>query len=237
MSLNIVDQYPFLVPLEQASIEKLVESSLSNLTEAPSKKGPFKFQQPSLPTSRGGAATAKTYSPSIKARAWTADTAVLEGVFAQHSQGAGQQEGEEFGEFHSGPSYPTAGQGVQVPSGQGALGSGHGFPLPRQGSLLPGQGIPQSGQGVRGKPAATKQSTLDASKFPAVYVEVYRRCALKGEGHVSTELLFPILLSSQLPPRTLRDLWTQANRAVPGKLNQTELFVLLGLIGLVQVCV
>lgn len=211
-----------------------MESSLSNLTEAPGKKGkPFKFQQPSLPTSRGG--TAKTYSPSTKARAWTADTSALEGVFAQHSQGVGQQhqEGEEFGEFHSGPSYPRQGvQGV-LGSGQDALRSGQNYPLPGQGSL-PGQ---QSGQGIPSQPAAaTKQSTLDASKFPAVYTEVYRRCALKGEDHVSTELLFPILLSSQLPSRTLRDLWTQANRAVPGKLNQMELFVLLGLIGLVQVC-
>jgi hypothetical protein len=66
-------------------------------------------------------------------------------------------------------------------------------------------------------------------------MEVYGKCAISGEDHVSTELLFPILLSSQLPSRTLRDLWSQANQALPGKLNQKELFVLLGLIGLVQV--
>ena len=80
-------------------------------------------------------------------------------------------------------------------------------------------------------------SSLDTSKFPRVYVEVYKKCVEGGTGGLlNTERLFPLLLSSQLPTDVLRDLWSQANRGVPGKLNQTELFVLLGLIGLVQVC-
>lgn len=87
----------------------------------------------------------------------------------------------------------------------------------------------------KGSSNSSNFSNLDASKFPALYIEVYKKCRQSGEEYLNTELLFPVLLSSQLPKATLRDLWTQANRAVPGKLNQTELFVLLGLIGLVQV--
>lgn len=217
--------------LEQASLEKLVESSLSNLTEAPTKKGAaFKFKQSTVPTSRG---TGKTYSPSTKACAWTTDSSALEGVFAQHSQGTQRQQEEEFGEFHSGPTYPGTGQGV-LGVGQGVQVSGQG--VRGSGQVSSGQGALLSGQSGAGQPPTAKlSSTLDASRFPAVYLEVHRRCVQGGD--VSTDLLFPILLSSQLPSRTLRDLWALANRAVPGKLNQTELFVLLGLVGLVQVCI
>lgn len=82
---------------------------------------------------------------------------------------------------------------------------------------------------------STNFASLDASKFPAVYMEVYRRCGQPGGGYVSTDLVFPLLLSSQLPQSVLGDLWSSANRGIPGKLSQTELFVLLGLIALVQV--
>ena len=78
-------------------------------------------------------------------------------------------------------------------------------------------------------------TTLDPSRFPPVYQEVYKRCSTPGDSFLRTELLFPILTSSQLPRDILRDLWTLANKTVPGKLNQTEMFVLLGLIGLAQV--
>ncbi len=76
---------------------------------------------------------------------------------------------------------------------------------------------------------------LDASRFPPVYHEVLRRCVVSGDGYVSTKELFPILISSQLPRNVLKDLWTVANRSIPGKLNKTEVFVLLGLVALAQV--
>lgn len=60
-------------------------------------------------------------------------------------------------------------------------------------------------------------------------------CSVNGT--LSTELLFPVLMSSHLPKTLLGELWQQANRGVPGKLSQTELFVLLGLIGLAQVSI
>ena len=84
-------------------------------------------------------------------------------------------------------------------------------------------------------PTGTQFSSLDPNKFPAVYIEVFKHCSKPGESFLDTELLFPLLMSSQLPKNVLRDLWSVANRKVPGKLNQTELFVLLGLIGLAQV--
>ena len=84
-------------------------------------------------------------------------------------------------------------------------------------------------------PTGTQFSNLDPSKFPTVYIEVFKHCSKPGQSFMDTELLFPLLMSSQLPKNVLRDLWSVANREVPGKLNQTELFVLLGLIGLAQV--
>lgn len=81
----------------------------------------------------------------------------------------------------------------------------------------------------------THFSNLDPNKFPPLYTNVFKRCSKPGEKYLLTELLFPLLTSSQLPKNVLRDLWSLANREVPGKLNQTELYVLLGLIGLAQV--
>ena len=95
---------------------------------------------------------------------------------------------------------------------------------------------PIASTSVAEKPQSpTHFSNLDPTKFPAVYIEVFKRCSKPGESFLDTELLFPLLVSSQLPKNVLRDLWSVANREIPGKLNQTELFVLLGLIGLAQV--
>ena len=84
-------------------------------------------------------------------------------------------------------------------------------------------------------PTGMRYSSLDPSKFPPLYTKVFERCSRPGEPFMITELLFPLLSSSQLPRNVLRDLWSLANREVPGKLNQTELYVLLGLIALAQV--
>ena len=77
--------------------------------------------------------------------------------------------------------------------------------------------------------------SVDTSSFHPLYHKVYRLCCRAGEELVSTELLYPVLLSSQLPRTQLRDLWARANRGKPGQLSQMELFVLLGLVGLAQV--
>lgn len=84
-------------------------------------------------------------------------------------------------------------------------------------------------------PPSSVPKELDSSRFPPVYSEVYKQCCTPGDAFVRTDLLLPILTSSQLQQPVLRDLWAIANKSVPGKLNQTELYVLLGLIGLAQV--
>ena len=84
-------------------------------------------------------------------------------------------------------------------------------------------------------PKLPESGHLNPSSFPPIYMEVYKRCVDKDGSSLSTELLFPVLMSSQLPKSLLGGLWQVANRGTPGKLNQTELFVLLGLIGLAQV--
>ena len=84
-------------------------------------------------------------------------------------------------------------------------------------------------------PPSNIPAKLDSSRFPPVYSEVYNQCCMPGDSFVRTDLLLPILTSSKLPQHVLRDLWTVANKSIPGKLNQTELYVLLGLIGLAQV--
>lgn len=223
----------------------------------------FRASQP--PQASGKSIGIKTYSPSSKARAWTADTASLEGVFAQHSHAQNQQE-DDFGEFHSGPSFPAQvpRQGMQGP-GQAMQGPGQ---IPSQQAFL--SSVTQANQhpipstsisGITKEgymssdvmhtrayetPISIQQTTSNrthpppaggtgTADFPPLYKEVYGRCSQRGDKYVSTELVFPILLSSQLPTTVLRDLWTVANKEVPGKLTQMELYVLLGLIGLVQV--
>ena len=84
-------------------------------------------------------------------------------------------------------------------------------------------------------PPSNVPAKLDSSRFPPVYSEVHNQCCMPGDSFVRTDLLLPILTSSKLPQHVLRDLWTVANKSIPGKLNQTELYVLLGLIGLAQV--
>ena len=80
-----------------------------------------------------------------------------------------------------------------------------------------------------------ESSGVNSSLFHPIYHKVFRRCRKPGEDLVSTELLYPVLLSSKLPRPKLRDLWSMANRGRPGKLSQMELFVLLGLVALAQV--
>lgn len=95
-------------------------------------------------------------------------------------------------------------------------------------------GVPHPHMDTR-PPAAEGSGKLNPSSFPPIYMDVYGRCLGKDGVSLSTELLFPVLMSSQLPKSLLGGLWQVANRGTPGQLNQTELFVLLGLVGLAQV--
>lgn len=258
--LSVVPLYLAITcPLDQVVLETLMESSLSNLTDpstSTNQRAAFKPTQ-SLSTTSQTSAFTKTYSSSTKARAWTANTSSLEGVFAQHSQQTqGQlshpQQEDDFGEFHSGPanlSLPYSRQ--QIPGRNGNLTMATQRPvastsvsgLTKEGYFSSDamQSAPyttysvQDHQTLGSQRTPSNVSSVDVTKFPSLYMDVYKRCVQSGEEYLSTELLFPVLLSSQLPKPVLRDLWTRANRAAPGKLNQMELFVLLGFIGLVQV--
>ena len=84
-------------------------------------------------------------------------------------------------------------------------------------------------------PQSPPATGADMSHFHPVYHKVYRLCRKPGEERVSTDLLYPVLLSSKLSRVQLRDLWSLANRGNPGQLNKMELFVLLGLVALAQV--
>ena len=65
---------------------------------------------------------------------------------------------------------------------------------------------------------------------PLAYNSVYQLCSIQGSELTVTEKLFPALMSSGMERAVLGRLWALVNLTVPG-----QLFVLLGLIGLVQV--
>ena len=103
-------------------------------------------------------------------------------------------------------------------------------------SLASNFGPPASGSS--GPPALnspSQDSGFDASHFHPLYHKVFRRCRKPGDDFASTELLYPVLLSSKLSRAQLRNLWSRANKGQPGRLSQMELFVLLGLVALAQV--
>lgn len=57
----------------------------------------------------------------------------------------------------------------------------------------------------------------------------------RPDGLVDTNLVYPILVQSNLPREVLRHLWTLCNLTFPGQLTRIELYVLLALIGIAQV--
>lgn len=108
--------------------------------------------------------------------------------------------------------------------------------LPTMGNTEPVNFTPQTSN--FGPPSGSSRppsSGVDTSRFHPIYHKVFRLCRKPGDEFVSSELLYPVLLSSKLTRVQLRDLWTLANKGRPGKLSQMELFVLLGLVALAQV--
>uniref|UniRef100_A0A8D2PN38 Synergin gamma n=1 Tax=Zosterops lateralis melanops TaxID=1220523 RepID=A0A8D2PN38_ZOSLA len=53
---------------------------------------------------------------------------------------------------------------------------------------------------------------------------------------IDTAKLYPILMSSGLPRETLGQIWALANRTTPGKLTKEELYSVLAMIAVTQVC-
>ena len=80
-------------------------------------------------------------------------------------------------------------------------------------------------------PDWTKNTTM----LPAVYTQIHRMCSSTSTNVISTSQLYPILLSSDLPREKLGYIWSKCNKAVPGELNEKELYLILGMVALAQV--
>ena len=86
----------------------------------------------------------------------------------------------------------------------------------------------------------SQQSTLPpwchptSPLVPSLFKRIFAKCRDSQDGHVDTNLVFPILSASGLPRPTLRSIWSVANKTTPGKLNETELYAVLGLVACAQ---
>ena len=60
-------------------------------------------------------------------------------------------------------------------------------------------------------------------------------CSSPFSDVISTEQLYPLLLSSDLPRDKLGHIWSICNKAIPGELNEQELYLILGMVALAQV--
>ena len=77
--------------------------------------------------------------------------------------------------------------------------------------------------------------TKNTSNLPAVYTQVHRMCSSPSNDVISTSQLYPVLLSSDLPRDKLGYIWSKCNKAIPGELNEQELYLILGMVALAQV--
>lgn len=69
---------------------------------------------------------------------------------------------------------------------------------------------------------------------PDVYNQVLE--AVIPDGAIDTNLLYPILLRSGLTREVLGQIWQMCNKTTPGQLIREELFCILALISIAQVC-
>ncbi|XP_019856721.1 PREDICTED: uncharacterized protein LOC109585178 [Amphimedon queenslandica] len=195
----------------------------------------------------------KTYSVSTKAaKVWEKGGEELSGLFKTETSGGtneisfspGSDDG--FGDFQSVTSNTVTSNSVLASAaGRERVGGGgirRALPL----MTSPAVGSPvlvhyQSG----GPPVMATTSSIQSPSLPTwlvsptvelpdVYKEVYKRCSINGSQFTHTESLFPLLISSDLDRSVLHDLWSAVNLTSPGQLTQTELYQLLGLIGLAQ---
>ena len=75
--------------------------------------------------------------------------------------------------------------------------------------------------------------TKNTAMLPAVYAQIHKMCS--SSDAISTSQLYPILLSSDLPRDKLGYIWSKCNKAIPGELNEKELYLILGMVALAQV--
>lgn len=174
-------------------------------------------------------------------------------------------EDDGFGDFHSVQSAPSQSHSpLPVPFSVASVGPGSsalanqsfvGVTFPGTAPIIavPPSGSPQLTRSCT-QPRQSALQAASSAKFvpadlpywlapclhgpapvPPVYNSVYQTCSMEGSELTTTEKLFPVLMSSGLERAALGQLWTVVNLSVPGQLTRVELYVLLGLIGLVQV--
>lgn len=71
--------------------------------------------------------------------------------------------------------------------------------------------------------------------LPQFYRQVWKLVE-QDKGLVDTTRIFPILLTSGLPTDVLGFIWGLANHKVAGQLTEQELYIVLALVALAQVC-
>ena len=59
----------------------------------------------------------------------------------------------------------------------------------------------------------------------------------RQDGFIKTEVVYAILLRSNLPREVLGYIWDMCNKATPGQLTREELFLILAMISIAQVSV
>ena len=72
------------------------------------------------------------------------------------------------------------------------------------------------------------------NKIPNLYENIWQSVQIPGSSLADTSKVYPILLSSGLPKDLLAQLWAKVNQTVAGQLTQTELYIMLALIAVLQ---
>ena len=250
---------PFLT--DSVSLEKLMANSMNLFDDhstRPISKKDFSSSKPTVVSSTTSSSSSSPHHLPVsrKAHAWSVNTEELSGLFAQHSQQQGntEQEDDSFGDFQSGPAQPLQQPGTTlgIPSSVGGASVFNTGDLSTSGKpqqVAPPTNSPQlvhtadtrkSDGNQIGSSRSFRQDELPLwinypATIPSIYHTVYEM-SRSGDGDMTaTDRLYPLLMSSDLDRTVLRDLWSMVNRCVAGRLNKQELFMLLALIGIVQV--
>jgi len=73
-----------------------------------------------------------------------------------------------------------------------------------------------------------------SDEVPLVYKQIFDASTLNEMKQINTELLYPILLLSNVGKNKLAQIWSMVNRETPGQLVKHELYMALALIALAQ---
>eukprot|EP00118_Oscarella_pearsei_P004973 m.22107 g.22107 ORF g.22107 m.22107 type:complete len:1116 (+) comp28283_c0_seq3:27-3374(+) len=199
-----------------SAFENLIQESLVTLSDQPTV-GRRNFTPPSVPKFNRQH-DQRTFQQSMKARTWRVEAGgQFTGLFAA------EPEFNDFQSFESAPKAPSPSPVPAITQNQQPVAVLAAPPPPP-----PSQPLPDSA------PAIPSWCQPDSPLVPSLYHQVFTKCRDPLDGGVNTKLIFPLLSASGLPRPMLRSIWSIANKTTPGKLNQTELYVVLGLVACAQ---